>query len=74
MASKLLKLSDGTVIFEGKYLELQPVLEPLGIVPVADRQTVTKRVTQYILNGETVLEKNDWKGGSFQSFRSTAMK
>lgn len=62
MASKLLKLSDGTVIFEGKYLELQPVLEPLGIVPVADRQTVTKRVTQYILNGETVLEKNDWKG------------
>lgn len=62
VASKLLKLSDGTVIFEGKYLELQPVLEPLGIVPVADRQTVTKRVTQYILNGETVLEKNDWKG------------
>lgn len=62
VASKLLKLSDGTVIFEDKYLELQPVLEPLGIVPVADRQTVTKRVTQYILNGETVLEKNDWKG------------
>ena len=62
VASKLLKLSDGTVIFEGKSLELQPVLEPLGIVPVADRQTVTKRVTQYILNGETVLEKNDWKG------------
>lgn len=58
----LLKLSDGTVIFADKYEELRPILEPMGIVPVQDRQTVTKRVTQYILNGAEVLEKNDWKG------------
>jgi hypothetical protein len=58
----LLKLSDGTVIFADKYEELRPILEPMGIVPVQDRQTVTKRVTQYILNGAEVLETNDWKG------------
>lgn len=62
VVAKLLKLSDGTVIFEDKYLELKPILEPLGIVPVADRQTITKRVTQYVMSGEGVLEKNDWKG------------
>lgn len=62
VVAKLLKLSDGTVIFEDKYLELKPILEPLGIVPVADRQTIAKRVTQYVMSGEGVLEKNDWKG------------
>jgi len=58
----LLRLSDGTVIFSDKYEELRPVLEPLGIVPVQERQSVTKRVTQYVLNGADVLETNDWKG------------
>lgn len=62
VSALLLKLSDGTVIFADKYEELRPILEPLGIVPVQDRQTITKRVTQYILNGAEVLEKNDWKG------------
>lgn len=62
VVAKLLKLSDGTVIFEDKYLELKPILEPLGIVPVADRQTIAKRVTQHVMSGEGVLEKNDWKG------------
>lgn len=62
VVAKLLKLSDGTVIFEDKYLELKPILEPLGIVPVADRQTIAKRVTQHVMSGDGVLEKNDWKG------------
>ena len=70
----LLKLSDGTVIFADKYEELRPILEPMGIVPVQDRQTVTKRVTQYILNGAEVLEKNDWRGSSSPSSRFTAMR
>lgn len=58
----LLKLSDGTVIFADKFQELLPFFQQLGIAPVQERPTVTKRVTQYILNGAEVLETNDWKG------------
>ena len=52
----------------------RPFLEPLRIVLSRIVGPVTQRVTRYILSGETVLEKTTGKGGSFKSFRSTAMK
>lgn len=60
--AKLLKLTDGMVLFAEKYLELKPILDGLGITVAGERDTITKRVKQCLMNGAEVLEENPWQG------------
>lgn len=60
--SKLLKLSDGMVLYEREYLRIKEILDAQGITIVGDRQTKTYKVTQRIMTGAEVLETNDWAG------------
>jgi hypothetical protein len=59
----LLKLSDGTILLESEYdADKRMLFEGLGITIVDQRPTRTKKVTQYLITGCEVLEKNDWAG------------
>lgn len=66
----LLKLSDGQVVFEDEFLEVDPntnlsmkdIAELQGVTVANQRQTMSYRVKQHILSGEEELEANDWKG------------
>jgi len=58
----LLKLSDGTVIREEVLGTVQELLDAQGITVVDKRPTIGYKVTQYIVNGVEILEKNDWAG------------
>lgn len=59
---EVVDLSDGTVVTaewwaaNGQFFMLQ------GIAATGSRKRKTKKVTQYILTGAEVLEKNDWPG------------
>lgn len=66
---RLLKMSDGTLLLESKYLEvgddgfaLKDIMDASGIVVAGDRMTDTYKVTQRIISGAQVLETNEWKG------------
>lgn len=58
----LLLLSNGSTMFEPEYLKVKDLLDIQGVTIANTRQTKTKKVTQYIVSGEEVLEKNDWAG------------
>lgn len=60
--AKLLKLSDGMVLYEREYLRIKDILDEQGIVVVGDRETKTHKVKQIIMSGAEVLEENDWAG------------
>lgn len=60
--AKLVKLSDGMVMFESQYLKIKEILDIQGITVVGDRPTKTKKVTQRIITGAEVLETNKWAG------------
>lgn len=60
--AKLLKLSDGMVLYEPEYLKIKDLLDAQGIVIVGERPTKTYKVTQRIMTGAEVLETNDWAG------------
>jgi hypothetical protein len=60
--ARLLRLSDGMVMHEDRYLKLKDQLDAFGITVVADRPTRTHKVTQYLLSGAEVLETNKWAG------------
>lgn len=60
--AKLLKLSDGMVLYETEYLKIKELLDAQGIVVVGDRPTKTRKVKQRIMSGAEVLEENDWAG------------
>jgi hypothetical protein len=60
--AKLLKLSDGMVLYEPEYLKIKDLLDAQGIGVVGERDTRTYKVTQRIMTGAEVLETNDWAG------------
>ncbi len=60
--AKLLKLSDGMVLYEPEYLKIKDILDAQGIGVVADRPTRTWKVRQRIMTGAEVLETNEWAG------------
>jgi hypothetical protein len=60
--AKLLKLSDGMVLYEPEYLKIKDLLDAQGIFVVGERPTKTYKVTQRIMTGAEVLETNDWAG------------
>jgi len=60
--AKLLKLSDGMVLYEPEYLKIKDLLDAQGISVVEMRDTKTYKVTQRIMSGAEILETNDWAG------------
>jgi hypothetical protein len=60
--SKILKLSDGTVISATEYADSKDLFDSAGLSVVDERETVTCKVTQYIISGLEVLETNEWAG------------
>ena len=60
--SKLYLLSDGQVVMQDDYDAVKDALDDLEIVPVQERDTVSHKVTQYIMNGQEILEENAWAG------------
>lgn len=58
----LLKLSDGMVLYEPEYLKIKEILDAQGIAIAGTRPTKSYKVTQRIMSGAEVLEKNDWSG------------
>lgn len=60
--TKVLKLSDGTIILEEDYLKSREILDMVGITVAGDRPTKTCKVTQKIITGMEVLETNAWAG------------
>ena len=60
--AKLLKLSDGMVLYQAEYLKIKDLLDTQGIGVVGERDTRTYKVTQRIMTGAEVLETNDWAG------------
>jgi hypothetical protein len=67
--AKLLKLTDGSVMYEDAYLKPQDdggtyadFLMAQGITISGDRMTKTYKVKQRLITGTDVLEENDWLG------------
>lgn len=60
--STLLKLSNGSVMYEPEFEKIKPILDVQGISVVGTRPSKTHKVTQRILTGAEVLETNEWAG------------
>ena len=60
--SKLLKLSDGSLMMEDGYLKLKEILDAQGIKVTGDRDTTMLVVSQRIITGAEILERNEWPG------------
>jgi hypothetical protein len=58
----ILALSDGSVIEADVYLKQKDVLDAQGLRVLGERLVNSHRVTQTVLTGAEVLEKNDWAG------------
>lgn len=56
------QLSNGQVVDESYIKENADEMAMLGIMPTNQRVTKAFEVTQYILSGAEVLEKNEWAG------------
>ncbi len=59
---KLLKLTNGAIMREPEYLKMQDILKVQGVTVEGDRMTRTHKVKQRIMNGDAILETNDWLG------------
>lgn len=62
VAKTLLKLSDGSVMYQEAYEKMRDILEVMGVVVSGDRETKGYKVTQRIITGAEILEENDWAG------------
>lgn len=60
--ARLLKLSDGMVLYVNEYMRIKDILDAQGITVVGERATKTNKVTQKIISGAEVLEENEWAG------------
>lgn len=60
--AKLLKLSDGMVLYVEEYMRIKDILDAQGITVVGERDTKTNKVKQKIISGAEVLEENEWAG------------
>src|SRR6201996_1360063 len=58
----ILALSDGSVIEADVYAAQKDVLDAQGVSVLGERLVGSHRVTQTVLTGAEVLEKNDWAG------------
>lgn len=59
---ELLKLSDGSIMMAPEYEKLRDLLQVQNITVDGTRTTKTHKVTQFIMNGSEILEKNAWAG------------
>jgi hypothetical protein len=55
-------LSSGDVVSEEVFAELEQEYAATGIEVIHTRQTTSHKVTQYIINGQEILETNAWPG------------
>jgi hypothetical protein len=62
VSARLLKLSNGIVLLEEDYLKQKELYDAAGFAVIADRDTITCKVTQRIISGADVLETNAWAG------------
>ena len=62
VAAKLVKLTDGKIMFADEYMRIKEILDMQGITVKGERDTTTHKVTQRIMSGAEVLETNAWKG------------
>ena len=60
--TKLLKLSNGLILPEKRFIENAEVFAAAGIQVVGERDSKTHKVTQRILSGSEVLEETVWPG------------
>lgn len=62
VSKTLLKLSDGSVMYEDGFLKMKEILDSLQITVEGTRKTKSHKVTQRIITGAEVLETIDWEG------------
>ena len=55
-------MSSGDVVSEETYTQLESEYAAAGIELLNTRATTSHKVTQYIMNGQQVLETNEWPG------------
>ena len=60
--AEVLKLSDGTVMFNDQFVKHQDLFFAQGLTVVATRKTKKYKVRQRIITGTEILEDNDWAG------------
>lgn len=60
--AKLLKLSNGIILFEDQFLNAKALMDAQGVQVVGDRMSKTMKVRQRIITGQDVLEDNKWAG------------
>jgi portal protein len=58
----IVMLSDGSVLDEEVYVKQKATLDAAGVTVLGTRQSHSHKVTQTVLTGAEVLEKNDWAG------------
>jgi len=58
----IVALSDGTVLEASVYAKQKEVLDAQGLTVLGEREALAHKVTQTVLTGAEVLEKNDWAG------------
>jgi hypothetical protein len=58
----IVALSDGTVLEASVYAAQKAVLDAQGVTVLGERTALSHKVTQLVLTGAEVLEKNDWAG------------
>jgi hypothetical protein len=60
--TKLLKLTDGSIMFEEEFLKIKDLLQAREITVEGERDTKTYKVGQRIISGTDILEENEWRG------------
>ncbi|HKQ43849.1 MAG TPA: portal protein [Rhizomicrobium sp.] len=58
----IVALSDGSVLDTEVYAKQKAQLDAAGVVVLGERTALRHKVTQTVLTGAEVLEKNDWAG------------
>lgn len=58
----IVALSDGTVLEASVYARQKDLLDAQGLTVLGEREALAHKVTQTVLTGAEVLEKNDWAG------------
>lgn len=59
---KLLMLSDGQSIREDNYENNKDLFDTLGVYPTREREATYYEVMRRVINGEEVLEEDEWPG------------
>ena len=60
--AQLLRMSDGSAMFEAEYLKIKPFLDAQMITVIGNRPSKVHKVTQRIITGSEILETNAWSG------------